>query len=105
MIEICTHSHRLMIDSREQKLTLSPHSTCSIFQQRFKERLGAQWAHITSQPEVEEAIKRVQDMYDYFEALEKIVRKQKVALEKVNDIESELSLWYRKEGYVFCLFI
>lgn len=72
----------------------------SIFQQRFKERLGSQWAHITSQPEVEEAIKRVQDMYDYFESLEKIIRKQKLALEKMNDIELELSLWYRKEGYV-----
>ena len=40
-------------------------------------------------------------MYDYFESLEKIIRKQKLALEKMNDIELELSLWYRKEGYVF----
>jgi len=70
----------------------------SIFQQRFKESLGSQWAHITSQPEVEEAIKKVQDMYDYFESLEKIVTRQKKAIEKTNEAESELSLWYRKEG-------
>ncbi|KAI8894448.1 Arfaptin-like domain-containing protein [Globomyces pollinis-pini] len=69
-----------------------------VFQQRFKERLGAQWAHITSQPEVEEAIKHVQDMYDYFESLEKLVKRQKTSLEKVNDVETELSLWYKKEG-------
>ena len=37
-------------------------------------------------------------MYDYFESLEKIVRKQKTAIEKVNDAEIELALWYRKEG-------
>lgn len=78
------------------KLTLD-----SIFQQRVKERLGAQWAHITSQPEVEEAIKRVQEMHTYFENLEKIVRRQKSAIEKVNDVESEVSLWYRKEGYFY----
>ncbi|KAJ3305429.1 hypothetical protein HDV03_001523 [Kappamyces sp. JEL0829] len=65
---------------------------------RFKERLGAQWAHITSQPEVEEAIKRVQDMYDYFEQLEKLVTRQKDGIAKVNDAETELALWYRKEG-------
>ncbi|KAJ3364577.1 hypothetical protein HDU91_002516 [Kappamyces sp. JEL0680] len=69
-----------------------------VFQQRFKERLGAQWAHITSQPEVEEAIKRVQDMYDYFEQLEKLVTRQKDGIAKVNDAETELALWYRKEG-------
>lgn len=69
-----------------------------MFQQRFKEKLGAQWAHITSQPEVEEAIKHVQDMYDYFESLEKLVIRQKTGLAKVNDVETELSLWYKKEG-------
>jgi hypothetical protein len=61
--------------------------------------LGKQWAHITSQPEVEEAITHVQKMYDYFESLEKLVRKQKTAIQKVNDTESELAVWYKKEGY------
>lgn len=37
-------------------------------------------------------------MYDYFESLEKIVRRQQTALVKVNDVESEAALWYRKEG-------
>jgi hypothetical protein len=50
---------------------------------------------------VEEAISHVQKMYDYFESLEKLVMKQKSGLVKVNDSESELSIWYKKEGYFF----
>lgn len=72
-----------------------------MFQQRFKERLGAQWAHITSQPEVEEAIKHVQNMYDYFDKLEKLVTKQKQAIQNTNDVEIEMALWYKKEGMRF----
>jgi len=37
-------------------------------------------------------------MYDYFEQLEKLVSKQKTGIQKVNDVETELSLWYKKEG-------
>jgi hypothetical protein len=69
-----------------------------IFQQRFKESLGSHWAHITSQPEVEESIARIQYMYDYFTNLEKIVKRQADAIKKVNQVESELSGWYRQEG-------
>jgi hypothetical protein len=76
-----------------------------VFQQKFKESLGSQWAHVTSQPEVDEAIKHVQNMYDYFESLERMVTKQKSLLEKINDSEAELSLWYRKEGFVAPLII
>jgi Asp-tRNA(Asn)/Glu-tRNA(Gln) amidotransferase C subunit len=61
--------------------------------------LGAQWAHVTSQPEVEEAIKHIQSMYDYFDQLEKMVTRQMQSLQKVNDVESELSIWYKREGY------
>lgn len=72
-----------------------------MFQQKFKERLGSQWAHITSQPEVDEAIKQVQDLYTYFEKLEKIIARQVHALLKLNDIETEVSLHYKQEGYFF----
>jgi hypothetical protein len=37
-------------------------------------------------------------MYDYFEQLEKLVTKQMLGIQKVNDVETELSLWYKKEG-------
>lgn len=70
-----------------------------VFQQRVKERLGAQWAHVTSQPEVDEAIKQVQDMWDYFMKLEKMVDKERLALQKLSDVETEMSLWYQQQGY------
>jgi hypothetical protein len=60
--------------------------------------LGSHWAHVTSQPEVDEAIQNVQNMYDYFENLERMVKRQKQSLEKVNDAETALSLFYKKEG-------
>ncbi|KAH6566138.1 hypothetical protein BASA50_006277 [Batrachochytrium salamandrivorans] len=70
-----------------------------VFQQRVKERLGSQWAHITSQPEVDEAIKQVQDMYDYFTRLEKMVERQKAALQKVNDVDLEMYLFYQQQCF------
>ncbi len=69
-----------------------------VFQQKFKERLGSQWAHITSQPEVEEAIKQVEDLYIYFERLERIVSRQLEGLQRLNDVETEVSLYYQQEG-------
>ena len=60
--------------------------------------MGTQWAHVTSQPEVEEAIRKVQEMHDYFERLEKMVKKQKQTIERINDVETELSLFYKKEA-------
>ncbi|KAI8908950.1 Arfaptin-like domain-containing protein [Gorgonomyces haynaldii] len=71
-----------------------------IFQQRFKERLGSQWAHITSQPEVDEAIRQVQTLYNYFEKLEKIIGRQVKAIQKLNDCDTEVSLYYQQEGLV-----
>ena len=54
---------------------------------------------MTSQPEVEEAIRKVEEMHDYFERLEKMVKRQKKSIENLNDVETELSLFYKKEGY------
>ncbi|KAJ8329548.1 hypothetical protein BDV3_001357 [Batrachochytrium dendrobatidis] len=71
----------------------------SVFQQRVKERLGSQWAHITSQPEVDEAVKQVQDMYDFFARLEKMVERQMIALQKVNDIDVEMYLFYQQQCF------
>eukprot|EP00842_Homolaphlyctis_polyrhiza_P002346 jgi/Hompol1/3111/HPOL_003153-RA len=70
-----------------------------VFQQRIKERLGAQWAHVTSQPEVDEAVVQMQLMYDFFEKLEKMVDRQRHALEKINDIDIEMSLFYKQQAF------
>lgn len=65
----------------------------------MKERLGSQWAHITSQPEVEEAINQVQVLYTYFERIERMIQRQLEAMQKVNDVETEVGLYYQQEGY------
>ncbi|KAJ3056175.1 hypothetical protein HK097_007781 [Rhizophlyctis rosea] len=70
-----------------------------IFQQKLKERLGQQWAHITAQPEVDDAVKQVQVMHEYFTYLEKLVEKQRQALQMLHDVEAELSLFYQQKGY------
>lgn len=69
-----------------------------VFQQKFKERLGAQWAHITAQPEVDEAIAQVQLLNSYFERLEKLIARQLDAMHRVNDVDTEVSLYYKQEG-------
>ncbi|KAJ3300433.1 hypothetical protein HK104_000491 [Borealophlyctis nickersoniae] len=70
-----------------------------IFHQRMREKLGQQWAHITAQPEVDEAVKQVQAMHEYFSYLEKMVEKQRSALQMLNEVEAELSLFYQQKGY------
>jgi hypothetical protein len=37
-------------------------------------------------------------MYNYFETLEKMIQRQVHALQKLSDIETEMSLHYQKEG-------
>ena len=75
----------------------------SVFQQRFKERLGSQWAHITSQPEVDEAIKQVEDLHKYFEKMEKLIGRQVKAMQKLNDVDTEVALYYQQEGYLILI--
>ncbi|KAI9017768.1 Arfaptin-like domain-containing protein [Gaertneriomyces semiglobifer] len=70
-----------------------------IFTQRIREKLGQQWAHVTAQPEVDEASKEVEVMYEYFSQLEKMVEKQRNALQMLNEAEAELSLFYQQMGY------
>ncbi|KAI8930277.1 Arfaptin-like domain-containing protein [Entophlyctis helioformis] len=70
-----------------------------VFQQRMKERLGSQWAHITSQPEVDEAFKQVQDLHDFFLRLEKMVARQTDAMQRLNDLDVEMSLFYQQQGF------
>ncbi|KAJ3042926.1 hypothetical protein HDV00_006233 [Rhizophlyctis rosea] len=70
-----------------------------IFQQKMKEKLGQQWAHITAQPEVDDAVKQVQVMHEYFTFLEKLVEKQRSALQMLHEVEAELSLFYQQKGY------
>ncbi|KAI9093001.1 Arfaptin-like domain-containing protein [Phlyctochytrium arcticum] len=70
-----------------------------IFTQRVREKLGQQWAHVTAQPEVDEAAKEIEAMYEYFSQLEKMVEKQRVALQHLNEAEAELSLFYQQKGY------
>ncbi|TPX72777.1 hypothetical protein SpCBS45565_g00368 [Spizellomyces sp. 'palustris'] len=74
-----------------------------IFTQRVREKLGQQvgkqWAHVTAQPEVDESAKEIDAMYDYFSQLEKMVEKQRMALQQLNEVEAELSLFYQQKGY------
>ena len=56
------------------------------------------WAHITAQPEVDDAVKQVQVMHEYFTYLEKLVEKQRQALQMLHDVEAELSLFYQQKG-------
>ncbi|KAJ3159158.1 hypothetical protein HDU86_002060 [Geranomyces michiganensis] len=74
-----------------------------IFSQRVREKLGQQmgkqWAHVTAQPEVDEAAKDIEAMYTYFSQLEKMVERQRSALQQLNEVEAELSLFYQQKGY------
>ncbi|KAI8824899.1 uncharacterized protein EV422DRAFT_516699 [Fimicolochytrium jonesii] len=74
-----------------------------ILSQRVKEKLGQQmgkqWAHVTAQPEVDEAAKEIESMYSYFSQLEKMVEKQRACLQQLNEVEAELSLFYQQKGY------
>lgn len=47
---------------------------------------------------MEEAIKQVQDLYTYFEKLERMIARQLVALQRLNYVETEVSLYYQQEG-------
>ncbi|KAJ3184722.1 hypothetical protein HDU87_004126 [Geranomyces variabilis] len=74
-----------------------------IFSQRVREKLGQQmgkqWAHVTAQPEVDEAAKDIEAMHTYFSQLEKMVERQRSALQQLNEVEAELSLFYQQKGY------
>ncbi|KAL2918168.1 Glycerophosphocholine phosphodiesterase [Polyrhizophydium stewartii] len=70
-----------------------------VFQQRIKERLGAQWAHVTAQPEVDDAVRQVTEMNDFFTRLEKMVDRQRVAMQKINDIDIEMYLFYQQQCF------
>ncbi|TPX58975.1 hypothetical protein PhCBS80983_g02813 [Powellomyces hirtus] len=74
-----------------------------LFSQRVREKLGQQvgkqWAHVTAQPEVDESAKEIEAMYSYFSQLEKMVEKQRSALQQLNEVEAELSLFYQQKGY------
>ncbi|KAJ3020002.1 hypothetical protein HKX48_001459 [Thoreauomyces humboldtii] len=74
-----------------------------LFSQRVREKLGQQvgkqWAHVTQQPEVDEAAKDIESMHTYYAQLEKMVEKQRYALQQLNEVESELSLFYQQKGY------
>ncbi|RKO96849.1 hypothetical protein CAUPRSCDRAFT_11452, partial [Caulochytrium protostelioides] len=69
-----------------------------VVHQRMKERMTRQ-AHVTAQPDVDEAAKQVEEMWDYFKNLEKLVERQRSILQSLNDTENELSLLYQQKGY------
>ncbi|KAJ3101506.1 hypothetical protein HDU97_001321 [Phlyctochytrium planicorne] len=83
----------------------TPHSIESnfrIFQQRIKEKMGGKQAgtiHVTSQPEVDEAVKDVEDMFAYFSELAKLQEKQLAQLKALNETEQELALFFQQKGY------
>ena len=39
-------------------------------------------------------------MYEYYSQLEKMVEKQRMALQQLNEVEAELSLFYQQKGSV-----
>lgn len=71
----------------------------TVFQQKIKERLGAHWAHVTAQPEVDSAIAEIDSMWDLFEKMERMVERQRAALMHLTDVEAEVSLHFQQLGY------
>lgn len=67
-----------------------------LFSQRIGEAFGAQWAHITAQPEVDEASISVEKINAYVISLEALIRKQIVSLKSVSNIENEISVFLKQ---------
>ncbi|KAJ3413728.1 hypothetical protein HDV05_007631 [Chytridiales sp. JEL 0842] len=65
----------------------------------FVDRVDGENVHITSQPEVDEASKEVQAMYNYFDELQKMVDIQVLQLKALNETEQELALFFQQKGY------
>ena len=72
----------------------------TVFKQKLKERLGNHWAHVTAQPEVDSAVKEMENMYSFFQKTEKVIEKQKAALLHLTEVEAECSLYFQQLGYV-----
>ena len=70
----------------------------SIFHQKIKEKLGSHWAHVTAQPEVTSAINQVQDMYETFVKIQKVVEKQILTYENLIVVQGESSLFFQQLG-------
>ncbi|KAJ3191734.1 hypothetical protein HK101_007447 [Irineochytrium annulatum] len=73
-----------------------------IFHQRIKEKMGGgktPGAHVTAQPEVDEAVKEVETMFGYFNELSKLVERQLSQLKALNETEQELALFFQQKGY------
>lgn len=68
----------------------------------MKERFGQPnnpSIQVTPQPEVDDAVREVQDMYSYFDELGKLVEKHLFQLKIINETEQELALFFQQRGY------